>query len=212
MTMPRSSQLALPLPLTWGGRRKRAGRKPRAQRAMVSRKQRPRLNGRHPAHLTMRVLPEIPSLRVLNGWVRRALFASADKPRFRIIHFSIQGNHIHLIAEADDQVALSRGMQGLAIRIARGVNQALSRKRGKVFGDRYHEHVLKTPSEVRAAIHYVIHNYRKHMAEAGRRLRSDFIDDHSSAVEPSQLPEPRFWITRSRAGRAVCVPIDGPSP
>jgi hypothetical protein len=44
----------------------------------------------------MRVLPEIPSLRVLNGWVRRALFASADKPQFRIIHFSIQGNHIHL--------------------------------------------------------------------------------------------------------------------
>src|SRR5688500_1507212 len=157
MTMPRSSQMELPLPLTWGGRRKRAGRYPKAQRAMVSRKQRPRLNGRHPAHLTMRVLPEIPSLRVLNGWVRRALFASADKPRFRIIHFSIQGNHIHLIAEADDSVSLSRGMQGLAIRIARAVNEALSRKRGKVFSDRYHEHVMRTPSEDRAAINHVVH-------------------------------------------------------
>ena len=187
---------------------------------MVSRKQRPRLNGRHPVHVTMRVLPEIPSLRVLNGWVRRALFAAANRPAFRIIHFSIQGSHVHLVAEADDSVSLSRGMQGLAIRIARAVNQALSRKRGKVFSDRYHEHVLKTPSEVRAAIHYVIHNYRKHMAEAGHPLRRDFVDDHSSAVylaglEPNPLPAPRFWLSthsppsRSRARKAVCVPSEG---
>jgi REP element-mobilizing transposase RayT len=165
------------------------------------------LNGRFPAHLTMRVLPEIPSLRVLNGWVRRALFAAADKPRFRIVQFSIQGNHIHLIAEADDAASMSRGMQGLAIRLARAVNQALSRRRGKVFSDRYHEHVLKTPSEVRAAIHYVIHNFRKHMGEAGRPLRSDFLDEHSSAVylaglEPNPLPAPQFWLLRSGYLRA----------
>jgi hypothetical protein len=107
-------------------------------------------------------------------------------------------------------VALSRGMQGLAIHIARTVNEALSRKRGKVFSDRYHEHVLRTPSEVRSAIHYVIHNYRK-MTEAGRALRSDFIDDHSAAVylaglDPNPLPAPRFWLSR---GRAVCVPSEG---
>jgi hypothetical protein len=84
-------------------------------------------------------------------------------------------------------------MQGLAIRIARAINRAISRKRGKVFSDRYHEHVLATPSEVRAAIHYVVHNDRKHMAQAGRPLGAGFIDEHSSAVylaglEPSPLP------------------------
>src|SRR5687768_6431364 len=178
--MPRSSQLSLPL-REWGGRRKGAGRKPNGSRPMVSRKARPELNGRNPVHVTLRVLQAIPSLRVLNHWVRRALIAGADKPGFRLVHFSIQGNHIHLIAEAADSVRLSRGMQGLTIRMARALNQALSRKRGKVFSDRYHEHVLTSPSETRAALTYVLENYRRHMAEAGRLLAPDFVDPHSSA-------------------------------
>src|SRR5688572_8182626 len=102
--MPRSSrQLSLPL-REWGGRRKGAGRKPSGSRPMVSRRARPELNGRHPVHVTLRVLPKIPSLRVLDHWVRPALIAGADKPGFRVVHFSIQGNHIHLIAEAADAV------------------------------------------------------------------------------------------------------------
>src|SRR5687767_9903094 len=200
----RRSQLSLPLEekKTWGGARKGAGRNPNGPRAMVSRNARPPLNGRHPVHVTMRVLPEIPSLRVLNGWVRRALIAGADKPGFRLIHFSIQGNHIHLIAEADDTVRLSRGMQGLTIRIARALNEALSRKRGKVFSDRYHQHVLTSPSETRAALTYVLQNFWRHMAEAGRSLAAGFIDPHSSAIystgtEPNPLPAPQFWLLKS---------------
>jgi putative transposase len=199
--MPRRSQLDLPLRERsgWGGARKRAGKKPNGAKPMVSRDARPHLNGRHPVHVTMRVLPEIPSLRVLNGWVKRALLAGARKPGFRLIHFSIQGNHLHLIAEAQDRVSLSRGMQGLAIRIARAVNCAISRKRGKVFSDRYHEHVLATARETRAALTYVLENFRKHRADAGRALAEHFIDEHSSAIyligrEPNPLPTPQFWL------------------
>jgi hypothetical protein len=84
--MPRRSQLSLPLKekKTWGGVRKGAGRKPTGERALVSRKKRPILSGRHPVHVTLRVRPEIPSLRVLNGCVRRALIAGASKPGFRL--------------------------------------------------------------------------------------------------------------------------------
>jgi REP element-mobilizing transposase RayT len=186
-------------PKTWGGRRKNAGRKPNAERALVSRKAREEVNGRWPVHVTIRVLPEIPSLRVLNGWVRRALIAGSRRDGFRLIHFAILGNHLHLIAEGDDRVSLSRGIQGLAIRIARAVNQALSRKRGKVFSDRYHEHVLKSPRETKAAVNYLIHNYRKHCAKAGRPLPANFVDQHSSAIyqaglEANPLPAPRFWF------------------
>jgi hypothetical protein len=99
-----------------------------------------------------------------------------------LIHFAILGNHIHLIAECDDRISLNRGIQGLAIRVARAVNQALSRKRGKVFSDRYHEHVLSTPRETKAAVLYVLQNYRKHCAESGRTLPPRFIDPHSSAI------------------------------
>ena len=210
--MPRRSQLDLPLRerMTWGGRRKKAGRKPNGAQPLVSRRARPGLSGRDPVHVTMRVLPEIRSLRVLNGWVKRALIAGASKPGFRLVYFSIQGNHLHLIAEADDALLLSRGMQGLAIRIARAVNQAMSRKHGKVFADRFHAHVLTTPSEVRAALHYLVHNFRKHMAHGGRHVPFDFIDEHSSAVhltgrEKSPLPDASTWLLR--IGWSLAGPI-----
>ena len=101
-------------------------------------------------------------------------------------------------------------MQGIAIRIARAVNQAMSRKHGKVFADRYHEHVLSSPSEVRAALHYLVHNFRKHMAETGRTLPIDFIDEHSSAIhltgrEKSPLEDARTWLLK--VGWSLAGPI-----
>jgi putative transposase len=165
----------------------------------VSRDKRPELSGRHPVHITLRVRPEIPSLRVLNGCVRRALFAGARKAGFRLIHFSIQSNHLHLIVEAKTAVHLSRGMQGLALRISKAVNKAMSGRIGRVFSDRYHEHVLENPRETRAALRYVLENHRKHRDEGGRPVRGSVIDDHSSAPyflghEENPLPAPRFWL------------------
>ncbi|HEY2031032.1 MAG TPA: transposase [Myxococcales bacterium] len=73
----------------------------------------------------------------------RAFREAVDRNRMRIAHYSIQGNHLHLVVEADDGSALSRGMQGLAVRIARRLNAHLGR-RGAVFADRYHAHVLES--------------------------------------------------------------------
>jgi putative transposase len=157
----------------------------------------------------MRVRQEIPSLRVLNGWVKRALVGGANKPGFRVVHYSIQSTHLHLIVEAETAVHLSRGMQGLALRISKAVRKAMSGRVQRVFADRYHAHVLRSPRETRAALRYVLENYAKHRREAGRPVDRDFIDDHSSAVfavgrEHSPLPDPRFWLLAS--GYA----IDGP--
>src|SRR5256885_896436 len=85
---------------------------------------------------------------------------------FRVTHCSVQGNHIHLIAEAENRLSLARGMKGLAVRIARGVNRAVGR-RGPLFAERYHAHVLKTPREVRHAIDYLLANWFRH---AGREV------------------------------------------
>jgi putative transposase len=166
---------------------------------MVSRNARPRLSGKQPVHATMRVLPEICSLRAIHVAVRRALLAGACKGQFRLVYFAILGNHLHLIAEAGDTEQLSKGLQGIAIRIARAVNQKMGRRRGKVFSDRYHLHVLKTPRETRAAIEYVIHNYRSHRARVGQPAAPGFIDPHSSATylygrEANPFPAPRTWL------------------
>ena len=80
--------------------------------------------------------------------VRRALTGARARFGFRLVHFSVQRDHLHLLAEASDRRALSRGMQGLSIRVAKAVNRRLGR-RGAVFADRYHARALKTPREAR---------------------------------------------------------------
>jgi REP element-mobilizing transposase RayT len=110
----------------------------------------------------MRAHRRVPNLRsqALFAVVRREL--SRNKLAwFRIVHFSVQSTHIHLIVEAESALALSRGMASLTIRVAKSVNVA-SRRRGAFVGERYHAHVLKTPREVRHAIVYVLLNHKKH--------------------------------------------------
>ena len=88
----------------------------------------------------------------------------------------MQSNHLHLICEADDRRALSRGMQGLTIRIARRLNRRL-RRRGKLFAQRYHARILRSPREVRHALIYVLNNRRHHADDA---LSPSWIDPCSS--------------------------------
>ena len=96
--------------------------------------------------------------------LRRA-FARASHERFRVVHFSVQSNHVHLIVEGTDKRALSSGLAGLSIRLARTVNRVLGR-RGRVWGDRYHARAMRTPRDVRGALVYVLTNWRKHQPRA----------------------------------------------
>jgi REP element-mobilizing transposase RayT len=164
---------------TWGGRRKNAGRKPSGAKAGVPHHLRPPLASRHPVHVTLRVVPEVANLRTKHRLqaLKRAFRAGSSRLGFRLVHFSVQGNHMHLICEAADRLALSRGVKGLEVRVARRLN-ALAGRRGRVFGDRYHAHQLKTPREVRAALAYVLLNHRRHSDER----RAAMIDPCSSGM------------------------------
>ena len=156
-------QLSFPAPRTWGGRRAGAGRK-RAQgrRPGVAHCARPPHSAAHPVHVTLRTGHTVRCLRAGRVFpaVLRAL-AAASHEGFRILHFSVQDDHLHLIVEADDTRALGRGLRGLAIRVARALNRALGR-RGRVWGDRYHARALTTPREVRHCLVYVLRNRSKH--------------------------------------------------
>jgi REP element-mobilizing transposase RayT len=146
-------------------------------KAGVSHLRRPSHSRHHPLHVTLRLLPGMPSLRTwdLFGSVRVALAAARERLGFRLVHFSVQSNHLHLIAEADDARALSRGVQGLTVRVARTVNRQLQRT-GRLFADRFHASALKTPRCVRLALRYVLLNAGKHSS-----LPPGFIDQRSSA-------------------------------
>src|SRR5207249_5379538 len=114
-------------------------------------------------HVTVRAWHGLPSLRTdtLFPAVPRGL-AQASRGGLRVLQFSVQRDHVHLLVEAADMRGLSRGLQGLAIRIAKAVNRVLGR-RGRVWGDRYHARALRTPREVRNALVYVLQNWRKHV-------------------------------------------------
>src|SRR5262245_13754405 len=122
-----------------GGARNGAGRPKIRKGTFVSHGPRPKHAKAHPVHVTLRVTSGLDALReyMLFETVEKAIHAGARKRAFRVIEYSVQRDHIHLIVEANDKVALSRGMQGFAIRIAKRVNARLRRK-GAVFADHYH--------------------------------------------------------------------------
>ena len=150
----------------WGGARKNAGRKRVGPRARVGHKTRAEHELRHPVHVTTRLRAGLPSLRrkTTRTVLEVAFSRGADRFGFRLVHYSIQSNHLHLIAEAADRRALARGMQGLLVRVARALNKHWGR-RGSVFADRYHARELRSPREVRAALVYVLHNARHHSVQ-----------------------------------------------
>ncbi len=148
---------------SWGGARKGAGRKRKGERARVSHRMREKLASRFPVHVTTRLRAGLPSLRRVRERrvLERAFGAGSDRSSFRLTEYSIQSNHLHLLVEAKDRNALTRGMQGLSIRVAKALNKLWERK-GKVFADRYHDRILRTPREVRNALVYVLKNHARH--------------------------------------------------
>src|SRR5207247_9678032 len=116
----------------------------------------------HPLQVTLRMAQHVIQLRSLRSFrvIEEVLGEGANRFGLRVVRFSVQGNHIHLLVEANDKTALLRGMKGLSVRLAKGMNHLMKTK-GRVLGDRYHARPLRTPTEVKAAIHYIRDNARK---------------------------------------------------
>ena len=158
----RALQQELPFPNTWGGARPRAGRKRVTPRPSVRHRARPRHLAAHPVHVTLRSLfRPLRSQHVFPTVCLAVRGATLRSPDFRILHFSVQWDHVHLIVEASDKRTLSAGIRSVAIRIARYVNE-LVRRHGRLWADRWHGRELASPRQVRNALVYVLANFRKH--------------------------------------------------
>ncbi len=199
----------------WGGRRAGAGRK-RGVRPNVPHRPRELHRRYQPVHVTLRRAKGVPSFRTerLTRLFRDAVRATSRARRgtFRVTDFSIQADHIHAIIEADERgggdgdaapdAGFSRSMRSFVIRLAMRVNKLLRRKRGHVWGDRFHARELTSPVEVRRALVYLLSNHLKHgIADVG------LIDPFSSGFwfegwmqvlarppAPCPLEPPRTWL------------------
>jgi REP element-mobilizing transposase RayT len=175
----------------------KAGRKPNGDRAGTPHRTRPELKGRHPVHVVLRVHRDIKSLRKRHLYkalweatltVAKRELHEAELGAFRIVHVSIQRNHVHLLVEADHKRALSAGLRSFQISAAKHINREYGvrtsgvRRRGSVFPDRYHREVITTPRQARHAISYVLNNWRKHREDRHQDTRGWSVDPFSTGV------------------------------
>jgi REP element-mobilizing transposase RayT len=111
----------------------------------------------------------VPALRARRLLVEleRSWREVRERTRFRIVQYSVQGNHVHLLVEAASARDLACGLKSVVARFARAVNRVF-RRAGQVLADRCHVHVLRTPREVRNALAYVLLNSRRHAGEQVR--------------------------------------------
>jgi putative transposase len=125
----------------------------------------------------------------------RAFGAAAERFGVRIVQFAVLGNHVHLLVEASSTESLAAAMKGFSVRVARGLNRVMHRS-GRVVGERYHAHLLRTPTETRRAIRYVRRNAVHHGVGSGR-------DRYASPLAEVPLPTPHTWLLRDGWRRAA---------
>ena len=117
----------------------------------MSHKARPRFAGRTALHVILRLSDHV---RLANTSVRRAVLEALREGRelhgLHVVEVGRLKDQLHLIAEADNNASLSRGMQGLSIRIAKGINRAVGAK-GSIFADHFEAFVLRSSKDLRKA-------------------------------------------------------------
>lgn len=164
--------------------------------------------------MTLRLRRGLPSLRSRRFVLefQRSLRKSCERGEFRVLQYSLQRDHAHMIVEADSKEALGRGMKSVAARLARVVNRAFARS-GAVLDGRYHLRLLRTPREVRSALAYVLLNARKHWRErfgvappvrideaSSGRWFTGWRDQRTGMDPPRGVPEvapARTWLART---------------
>jgi REP element-mobilizing transposase RayT len=166
----------------------------------------------HPCHVTIRVRQDVPNLRrqALIRALERSFAEACERGEFRLVHYSVLGNHAHLLVEAKDRHSLGHGMKSIGARFSRAVNRVF-RRTGPVLVDRYHVSVLKTPTQVRNALRYVLLNARHHAkrvkktverldpASSGRffdgwRWRPAVDGRRAHALSGAPVSRPHTWL------------------
>ena len=178
-------QLDLKLGSGWGGKRAGAGRPRKLDE--LPHVPRPKLASRFPVHVTWKMTSEVWNLRSRRSEraLAPAFWKGAVREGFRLVHFAVMGNHMHLIIEAGDEKKLANGLKALGVRVARALNRMMGRQ-GRVIRDRYHAHILKTPAEVRKARNYQLNNAKNHYGWEG--------PDRYTSQRP--LAAPHTWLLR----------------
>jgi putative transposase len=190
-----------------GGKRRGAGRPPKGWRAGSPHKRRETFDRPTAVHVTMRVEPTVGALRRRHAYhaFRQAMRAILIRRDFRIAQLSLEQDHVHAIVEADTHTALASGMKAFQSSAAQRLNRALTKvtgttRRGRVFSDRYDARILRSPTQARNALAYVLNNWRRHRLGDGWDTQQWDVDYYSSG------PTFRGWAELARDPMPFEVP------
>ena len=155
-------------------------------------------------HVTLSRKPGLPLLRTneIFFFTLETLRAHKDSGDFRLVAWTLQRNHLHLLVEAPSPWALSRNLQGLQVRLAKGWNRIWGR-RGKVFAGRFFSRLIESPEDGRKVLAYVLKNHLRH----GLHLRS-CVDPAGSALWMDVWLEREAWLKERKRFKVE----DDPSP
>lgn len=173
----------------WGGRRRGAGRPNKSGR--VSHERRETVDYKKPLHLTLKVSAKKWDLRcedVSAAFKNGA--AGAQKFGLRILHYSILRDHIHLIVEAKDNHSLAQGMRSFGSRLGIALRKIFGGS-GPVFKGRYHLSVIKSPSQMKNSLAYVLQNFAKHsqlLKHVDQFSSAAYFNDWSALFGPTAGP------------------------
>ncbi|MBT3236341.1 MAG: hypothetical protein HN353_10355 [Bdellovibrionales bacterium] len=168
--MEKCSPQQLPLDLKTRGRPKKKGDIHKTSSGKIAHISRPSIDRNNPIHINIRVQEKLPNLRRKSSF---KLFTKAVKRArlkgLRVVHFSLQTNHLHLLVEADSNRQLSSGMRSLLITYSIWINRLLKRQ-GPLFRDRFNMEVITTPRRMKNLLNYIFKNSAKHRKHAFNQI------------------------------------------
>jgi REP element-mobilizing transposase RayT len=140
---------------------KRAGR-PAIQDPGIRHTERPILTTPSSLHLTVKILRAKANLKnkIILSILKKSIM-NARKMGLRVIHYSLEYDHVHLLVEAADNFILGKGMQAFGITFSKALNR-LRKIKGTVYKHRYHFRKIVGARQLKNVLNYIFSNGLKH--------------------------------------------------
>ena len=111
-------------------------------------------------HLTVKLKRADIQNKVILRILKHAIYRSRLQG-IRIVHFTLEHDHVHLYAECGSNLVLAKGMKAFGVTLVKGINK-LKRSKGTLYKYRFHLRILKTPRDAKNVINYILKNGIKH--------------------------------------------------
>ena len=125
-------------------------------------------------HLTIKLKKADIQNKVVLRILKHAIFRSRLQG-LKVIHFSLEYDHVHLYVECGDNHVLGKSMKAFGVSFVKGINK-YKKSLGSLYKYRYHLHIIKSAREAKNVINYILKNGIKH----GRTLK--VINPYNSAL------------------------------